>query len=347
MFLSAHNLSFQRIADAPAEFRVTGLDKFMKITFYVLLMLMLTPVLLIGFIFYMIPIVLKRGTISGTAYEPFNGRLLYHLLGSRHDPAALQLAGGLPATNRLTMTLIIKPIVWASRITGFTPSIAQYPPSRPIGMNGLIGARCEFLDQAMLDHISAGDQVVILGAGWDTRAYGLLKDKKVAIFEVDAPATQAVKRSAIDATDIDASHVTFVSCDFNLQSWFDGLKENGFSQDKRTFILWEGVTMYLNESAIKDTLKALASLPSGSRIACDFFSREWLEDTLAGKIASLLAKVTYGEPFLFGFPVKPEFSNSLNNYLEQYGLSLERDQPLGDEAADGLPFGGLLLAVKP
>ncbi len=68
----------------------------MKRTLYVLLILLLTPVILIGFPFYMIPIVLKRGTVSGTTYEPFNGRLLYHLLGGRPDPAALKLAGGLP-----------------------------------------------------------------------------------------------------------------------------------------------------------------------------------------------------------------------------------------------------------
>ena len=73
----------------------------MKLFFYVLLMLLLLPVFLLGFFFYMVPILLSRGKISGTAYEPFNGRLLYHLWGSRHDAAALQLAGGLPATNHV------------------------------------------------------------------------------------------------------------------------------------------------------------------------------------------------------------------------------------------------------
>ena len=93
--------------------------------------------------------------------------------------------------------------------------------------------------------------MVILGAGWDTRAYGLLKDKELAIFEVDAPATQAAKRSAIEATGLDASGATFVSCDFNNQSWLDAVKEKGVCQDLGTFIRWEGVTMYLEEPAIQ------------------------------------------------------------------------------------------------
>ena len=57
-------------------------------------------VFVIGFGFYMVPILRARGRVSGTAYEPFNARLLYHLIGSRPDAAALQLARGLPATGR-------------------------------------------------------------------------------------------------------------------------------------------------------------------------------------------------------------------------------------------------------
>jgi len=192
----------------------------------------------------------------------------------------------------------------------------------------------------------AGDQVVILGAGWDTRAYGLLIDKKVTIYEVDAPGTQAVKLTAIDKTGINASHVTFVSCDFNRQSWLDALKSEGFDPEKRTFILWEGVTMYLEKSAIQSTLRAVSTLSPGSQIAFDFFSREWLEDTLVGKMARWGARATYGEPFTFGFPVRPEFSASLRHYLEKHGFALDRDRPLGDEAEGKLPYGGLVLAVN-
>ena len=316
----------------------------MKLFSYVLLMIMLLPIFMLGLAFYMVPVLLSRGKVSGTTYEPFNGRLLYHLLGSRPDPAALQLAGGLPATNRVFMALLARPIVWVSRITGYTPTFLEYPPPRPTPMSGLIGARCEFLDKAMLDHVSAGDQVVILGAGWDTRAYGLLRGKEVTIFEVDASTTQAVKLSAIDKTCLDASHVTFVSCDFNRQSWLDALKEKGFDPNRRTFILWEGVTMYLDEYAIQSTLRTVSTLPIGSAIAFDFFSREWLEDTLAGKMARWGVKATYGEPFTFGFPVTPDFSGRLGDFLNEYQLSLERDRPLGN--VDKLPYGGLALAAN-
>ena len=70
----------------------------------------LLPVFLLEYPFYQVPILFVRGRVSGTTYEPFNMRLLYHLLGSRPDDAALWLARGLPATNRAVMALLIKPM---------------------------------------------------------------------------------------------------------------------------------------------------------------------------------------------------------------------------------------------
>jgi len=319
----------------------------MKLFLYILLIVLLSPLFLLGFPFYMVPILRSRGKVSGTAYEPFSGRLLYHLAGNRIDTATMQLAGRLPATNHMFMALLARPIVWASRITDYTPAILQYPPPQPTPMSAMIGARCEFLDNAIRNSISANDQVVILGASWDTRAYGLLKGKEVKVFEVDAPATQANKRSALEQTDLDASDVTFVPCDFHRQSWLEALKEKGFDPDRRTFILWEGVTMYLEGSTIHRTLQAVSELPAGSRIAFDFFSREWLDETITGKMARWAVNLTYGEPFTFGFPVQPDFSGSLKNYLEGHGLALELGRPLGNVTKGKLPYGGLVLAVKP
>ena len=319
----------------------------MRLLLYALLMVLLAPLLLIGLPFYMAPILLRRGEVSGTTYEPFSGRLGYHLMGSRPDAAAARLARGLPATNAGYMWLMLRPLVWASRVTGHVPAFLQYPPPRPTPMSAMMGARCEFLDAAMLEHVPGCSQVVVLGAGWDTRAYGLLAGLGATLFEVDAPATQAVKRAAIAKAGLDASHVTFVPCDFNEQSWLDALKEHGFDPEKRTFILWEGVTLYLEAHAIESTLRSAATLAPGSRIAFDFLSREWLEGTSTGKAVRRSAKSTYGEPVVFGFPVTPDLSASLGEILEKHGLALDRARPMGDEGEGELPFGGLALAVKP
>jgi methyltransferase (TIGR00027 family) len=318
----------------------------MRLLTYSALMVMFIPLLLVGLVLYIVPVLASRGRVSATAYRPFTTRLFYHLVGSRPDPAALTLAPGLPATNHVVMALLIYPFVWASRLSGYVPALFEYPARRPTPFGEAVAARCEFFDQALLSHASVGAQVVILGAGWDTRAYGLLAGRSVDLFEVDAPATQAVKRAAIEKTGLDASRVNFVPCDFNRQSWLDALRDHGFDPDKRAVILWEGVTMYLEEHAIESTLRTVTSLPAGSCIAFDFFSREWL-DSPAGKRLRRSVQAIYGEPWIFGFPVMPDFTGRLREELEKRGLALRDHRPLGEEGKGALPYGGLVLASKP
>ena len=102
--------------------------------------------------------------------------------------------------------------------------------------------------------------------------------------------------------------------------------------------------MYLKAQAIQNTLQAVSTLPAGSSIAFDFFGREWL-NTFRGKMAEWGVNATYGEPFTFGFPINPDFTEPLKLFLQENGLALERAQSLGDEGR--LPCGGLALAVNP
>ena len=240
----------------------------MRVLIYTVLMVLFTPLLLVGLPFYLVPILASRGRVSGTAYEPLTSRVFLHLMGGRPDPAALALARGLPATNRVVMTLLVYPFVWATRLSGYLPAIFEYPAPRPTSFFEAVAARCEFLDQALLTQASDGAQVVILGAGWDTRAYGLLAGRNLDLFEVDAPATQAVKRAATEKAGLDASRVTFVPCDFNRRSWLDALKDHGFDPDKRTVILWEGVTMYLEEdrksTRLNSSHSSVSRMPSSA-----------------------------------------------------------------------------------
>lgn len=303
---------------------------------FCLLTLLLAPVILLGLPFFLGPILWTRGRVSGTAYEPFITRLVCHLVGSRPDAAALALAPGLPATNRVFMRLILGPIAWACRVTGLDP--LGIPASEAVPVRAMVPARLRFMDQALLDLVGGTGQVVILGAGWDSRCYGRLEEQGVKLFEVDTPETQAVKRAAIGQAGIDASHVTFVPCDFNEQSWLDALRAHGFDPGTRTFVLWEAVTMYLQEAAVQSTLQAVASLPAGSRIAFDFYSRRFLE-SLRGRLARVAIRTVYGEPWVFGIPER----RGLSAFVEEQGLTVERHQLLGGDT----PYYGFAVALRP
>jgi methyltransferase (TIGR00027 family) len=80
---------------------------------------------------------------------------------------------------------------------------------------------------------------VILGAGFDTRAYRLAH-KDTRVWEVDVPTTQRKKRSMLAAAGIDTSHVTFVPVNFEVQDAMDELRRAGLDLTADTLIIWEG-----------------------------------------------------------------------------------------------------------
>jgi methyltransferase (TIGR00027 family) len=101
-------------------------------------------------------------------------------------------------------------------------------------------------------------QVVLLGAGFDTRA-DRLASPGLRFFEVDHPASQLEKRrrvAALPGYSIDAP--TYVSCDFEKDDFLERLVGNGFRSDAPALVLWEGVVSYLSEVAIRATLRKIS-----------------------------------------------------------------------------------------
>ena len=155
-------------------------------------------------------------------------------------------------------------------------SATAYAQRRAGGDLGFIVARCRFMDDLLTEALELGTrQLVILGAGFDTRAYrfGMLKDG-VRVFEVDHPATQRNKRRKLErilGPGGVPEFVRFVPVDFTRQSLGARLAEAGYSETLKTLFLWEGVSMYLDAVSVDGTLAFVAchSAP-GSAIAFDY-----------------------------------------------------------------------------
>ena len=137
-------------------------------------------------------------------------------------------------------------------------------------------ARTEFFDriveQALKENI---DQVVLLGAGYDSRPYRFgefIQDTK--IFELDTKPTQQRKKEYLQQAEISISEqISFVPINFETASLRDTLREAGFSQDKKTLFIWEGVTYYLSPEVVDNMLAFVRSnSPSGSSITFDYAS---------------------------------------------------------------------------
>ena len=325
------------------------MKKLIALLLFIAIEIVLLPITLIGVVWFYPRMILtsRRGAISATAYEPLIHRWLLHKSGARKDEAGEKLLMSLPAASPRTMRMMLGPSFLAGHLSGLTQSMLAYPAVRPATKMTFVEHRTEFFDKALLDHMDKVKQVVILGAGWDTRAYNLPNGAGVRVFEVDMAETQRVKREALQKASIDAAHVTFVTADFNKEPWLDSPKRHGFDPDLRTFFLWEGVVYYLEADAVYATLEAVGSqCASGSAIAFDYFSREMVEGS--GGLVSNLTLMYFramGEPLLFGIPTDPPAREQITNMLEAHSLKLARYEPLGEESANKKPFAGLALAI--
>ena len=132
--------------------------------------------------------------------------------------------------------------------------------------------RTKAIDSLLQQAVKQGiDQVVLLGAGLDSRAYRLPWLSECTVYEVDHPASQAYKRRKAATLDTACQTLRHVTVDFEKESLIDRLRSAEFDTGRPAFWIWEGVTMYLPHTATEAALQAISSLsPPGSRLAATY-----------------------------------------------------------------------------
>ena len=158
-------------------------------------------------------------------------------------------------------------------------------------MADMIALRTSAIDAAVRDAIAEGaTQLVILGAGYDGRAWRLPELAGVKVFEVDHPATQGDKRARVAELPPPAGIVTFVPVNFERDALGDALDRAGHDRSSPTCWIWEGVVMYLTRDAMRGTLAAVAQRSApGSTLIVNYHT------TRRGLFAQLIFRLI-GEP---------------------------------------------------
>ena len=138
-------------------------------------------------------------------------------------------------------------------------------------IRAFVVARSRYAEDELTAAIARGaSQYVILGAGLDTYAYRSAHSE-LRVFEVDHPATQAWKRTRLEAAGIAIpSSLTLVPTNFEEQTLCSALQASGFQRDKVSFFSWLGVTPYLTTASVLATLAFIGSMPSGSGVVFDY-----------------------------------------------------------------------------
>lgn len=170
-----------------------------------------------------------------------------------------------------------------------------------------VNARTHHMDVMLQKALKTGfTQVVIMGAGFDSRAYRFHEAyPKVHFFEIDLPATSEDKQQRVEK--IIGSRpdwVTFVPIDFNTQTLEEVLGKAGFKKNRKTFYVWEGVTYFISEFGVDSTLRFIAeSSAPGSRIVFDYMLEDVVKGadyTPYGARRTVFYVAFRGEPYVFG-----------------------------------------------
>jgi methyltransferase (TIGR00027 family) len=185
-------------------------------------------------------------------------------------------------------------------------------------------ARTAFIDEALVAALRRKThQIVILGAGYDTRALRIPGIETAMVYEVDHPDTQAFKRARLgEELEAIQERLRFVDVDFDRQELGERLRSAGFQFDRPSFVIWEGVTHYLPEEAVDATLRVLATMNRGSEVVLTYMDRALIEGTRSfpGGRRIMFAVRLMGEPFRFGL-VPTETAD----FLRERGFELLED----------------------
>jgi methyltransferase (TIGR00027 family) len=259
---------------------------------------------------------MRLGKASRTAQQ----NALFRALDARCAPGA-RIANDdlaayfLPPAFRLVAEL--------ARVPAFRRLAERFIDARWPGPRGGQVVRTAYIDELLAASVAGVRQVLMLGAGLDTRPYRIEPLRAMRVFEVDHPSTQAFKRRVVDRRLRNSAHVTFVPVDFERDDLARTITNAGFARGAPTFVLWEGVTNYLTADAVDEVFGVLRELVApGSPIVFTYIDRAMLDGTHAftGGAESSRAVQKVGEPYTFG--LRPE---DVGAYLEARGFELARD----------------------
>ena len=235
------------------------------------------------------------------------------------DPYALKL---LPFGWRVVFKFFFLP--------GLRDVVLALRERRMPGSLGSILCRTRYIDDVLKKSLADGfEQVVFLGAGFDSRAYRIAGMEQVKVFEVDLPGTEALKQKRLERVlGAIPENVTLVGIDFDRQNLEDVLAKAGFQTGKRTLFIWEGVTQYLTAEAVNSTLEFVARVSgAGSAIVFTYVRQGIIAGTGGPQWFHQFAKMAarIGSPLVFGLDPA-----ELQNYLAERGLKLVADVGAAD-----------------
>lgn len=198
------------------------------------------------------------------------------------------------------------------------------------GASNSIIARVRFFDEVVKSSIDDGlEQLVIVGAGYDTRAYRIKGLDKIQVFEMDHPATQKIKIKKIkEIFKSLPNHVTYIPLDLEVDKFDQKLLETDYDTSKKTLFIMEGLLMYIPPEIVDKLLFFIVNNSGrGSSILFDYFPLSVIDGTCELEAGQNLQKGVSdaGEPLKFGIS-----EGSGESFLNQRGFKMIKNMTSED-----------------
>ena len=231
-----------------------------------------------------------------------------------------------PADERISYDPLARQFVptWMYHSIGFFIKIG-YAELRGPGVVGFILARERYIDDVLQNYLDESlEQLIILGAGYDSRAYRFDLPGRVRTFEVDHPNTQADKLKKISKVfGKIPEHVRYISVDFNIQNLSDCLRSSGYDPKLISLFIWQGVSMYLTAESVDATLAfVVKNAAPSSAIVFDYVYQAVLEGIQKQSEISGMRRYSFmtGEGLTFGIP-----EGTVEKFLRARGFNQVKD----------------------
>jgi methyltransferase (TIGR00027 family) len=242
-----------------------------------------------------------------------------------------------PLAVELVPSLFALPVRALRHAPSAAGAVHRWLGRATLGISYHVQLRTRAIDDAVREAVRRGvTQLVVLGAGLDSRAMRMNELAGVRAYEVDHPSSQRykIKRLARTAAPPKTRSIERVAVDFERDRLDEALSASGFRSTEPAIWIWEGVTIYLTREAIAGTLRFVAALSApGSRLAVTYGLA--LDEELPSWILRLADHVlrAFGEPVRT--PLTPGVVDAL---LSGAGFSQLSDDSTQDWAARYWPW---------
>lgn len=262
---------------------------------------------------------------SRTALFVCQGRAVGHArlaVGRFADPVAAQLLrpDELVAVERARAD--VPPAEWRERLA--TESLRACAE--------VVVPRTVAIDDAVRE--ASHRQVVIVGAGLDSRPWRLHALHDAAVFSVDHPATQADAENRSAALRPMTDRLIWVPVDLAQKSLDLALAGTGHDTGMATTWVWEGVIPYLTPQQVDATVAVISvRSASGSVLAVNYQSPSWVA-ALGRRVAGLAARAAGLDDPLTDEPWRSSWTpDRMRGLLARHGFIVRSDEDLASVAA--------------